>query len=73
MIHEQEKNTTLTSDAKTSGGAGDEKTESVPMETEVCGSMTRWTTEEDLSNQNILQRKARSLADFTLGEFYINK
>ncbi|KAJ9580408.1 hypothetical protein L9F63_003932 [Diploptera punctata] len=60
VIHEQEKCPTAPADTRTVGGAGDDK-----METEVCGAMTRWTTEEDLSNQNILQRKARSLADFT--------
>ncbi|PSN39447.1 hypothetical protein C0J52_17694, partial [Blattella germanica] len=54
------------------GGGGDEKSDEEAMETEANGVMTRWTTEEDLSNQNILQRKARSLADFTQGDDHQN-
>jgi hypothetical protein len=49
-------------------GARDEGAEVDAMETMGGGAMTRWMTEDDLSNQNILQRKARSLADFTQGE-----
>ena len=45
-----------------SGGQGN------AMETAEVGGMSRWTTEEDLSSQNIEQVKASSLADFTQGE-----
>ena len=72
VIHEQEKHTITELDSRTNGGSGDEKIETNTMETEVCGAMTRTPTEEDLSNQNILQRKARSLADFTQGGFCNN-
>ncbi|PNF41272.1 hypothetical protein B7P43_G01466 [Cryptotermes secundus] len=57
VLHEQEKLVTTVSDVAVVGGRQHEGTEG--------GVMTRWTTEEDLSNQNILQCKATSLADFT--------
>lgn len=57
MLHEQEKLVTTVSDVAVIGGRRHEGAEG--------GAMTRWTTEEDLSNQNILQCKACSLADFT--------
>ncbi|KAJ8665182.1 hypothetical protein QAD02_006844 [Eretmocerus hayati] len=39
-----------------------------PMQEEGTGNMTRWTTEENLSEGASLQRKTQSLADFTQGE-----
>ncbi|KAJ4429575.1 hypothetical protein ANN_21744 [Periplaneta americana] len=73
VLHEQEKLTTASTTASETvveGGGGDEGTgaETDAVEAAGVGAMTRWTTEEDLSNQNILQRKARSLADFTQGD-----
>jgi hypothetical protein len=55
VMHEQEELVTTVSEVAVSGGGQRE------------AAMTRWTTEEDLSNQNILQCKACSLADFTQG------
>jgi hypothetical protein len=62
-LHEQEKLTTVLKTAViASGGQGG------AMEAAEAGSMTRWTTEEDLSTENILQHKACSIASFTEGE-----
>ncbi|XP_063244831.1 ubiquitin carboxyl-terminal hydrolase 35 isoform X2 [Bacillus rossius redtenbacheri] len=33
-----------------------------------AGTITRWTTEEDLSDSSALQKKSRSIADFSSGE-----
>jgi hypothetical protein len=63
VLHEQEKLKTVPKTAVIGGGGqGD------AMETAEVGTLTRWTTEEDLSTQNFLQNKASSLADFTQGE-----
>lgn len=59
VLHEEEKLVTTMSDVAVIGSRQREGAEG--------GAMTRWTTEEDLSNQNILQCKACSLADFTQG------
>jgi hypothetical protein len=61
VLHEQEKLVTTMSEAAVIGGRQHEGAEG--------GAMTRWTTEEDLSTQNILQCKACSLADFTQGTY----
>jgi hypothetical protein len=58
-MHEQEKLVTAAAEVSVAGGEQREEAEG--------GAMTRWTTEEDLSSQNILQCKASSLADFTQG------
>jgi hypothetical protein len=57
VMHEQERLVATVSEV-TVKGAGQRE-----------AVMTRWTTEEDLSNQNILQCKACSLADFTQGTY----
>jgi len=60
VLHEQERLKTLPETA--SIGSGQQIN---AMETAEVGGMSRWTTEEDLSSQNIEQVKASSLADFT--------
>jgi hypothetical protein len=63
VLHEQEKLKTVLKTAVIGGGElGD------AMEATEAGAMTRWTTEEDLSTENVLHCKACSLADCTQGE-----
>jgi len=59
VLHEQERLKTLPETADIGGGG-----QINAMETAEVGGMSRWTTEEDLSSQNIEQIKASSLADF---------
>lgn len=60
VLHEQEKLKTVLKTAVIGGGElGD------AMEATEAGAMTRWTTEEDLSTENVLHCKACSLADCT--------
>lgn len=62
-MHEQERLKTVPKTASIgSGGQGN------AMETAEVGGMSRWTTEEDLSSQDIEHFKASSLADFMQGE-----
>jgi len=59
VLHEQERLKTLPETADIGSGG-----QINAMETAEVGGMSRWTTEEDLSSQNIEQVKASSLADF---------
>lgn len=68
VLHEQERHATTKSGTTLLGGAGDEGAKADAMEAARGGAMVRWMTEEDLSNQNILQCKAHSAADVTQGE-----
>lgn len=60
VLHEQERIKALSETASIGSGG-----QINAMETAEIGGMSRWTTEEDLSSQNIEQFKASSLADFT--------
>jgi hypothetical protein len=60
ILHEQERLKALPETASIGSGG-----QINAMETAEVGGMSRWTTEEDLSSQNIGQFKASSLADFT--------
>lgn len=71
-MHEQEKHATTQSGTTIVGGAEDEGTEADAGEAAGSGALVRWMTEEDLSNQNVLQCKACSLADVTQGEIARN-
>nr|CAD7455448.1 unnamed protein product [Timema tahoe] len=66
VLHEQDMLGTLRSPPPTTSPKQDEP-ENGDMKLDET-SITRWTTEEDLSDNNILQRKAHSLADFSNGE-----
>ncbi|XP_063986835.1 ubiquitin carboxyl-terminal hydrolase 35 [Diachasmimorpha longicaudata] len=71
VIYEQEKSHPLQSDdleMKTLKSTPEEQdVEDMNVDSEGCG-ITRWTTEEDLTEGTTLKRKTQSLADFTDGD-----
>ncbi|XP_017885995.1 ubiquitin carboxyl-terminal hydrolase 35 [Ceratina calcarata] len=66
LLHEQEKSAIIICEANDS--KEDRETNEMSTMSEEGASIKRWTTEEDLSESIVLERKTQSLADFTDGE-----
>ncbi|CAL7936258.1 unnamed protein product [Xylocopa violacea] len=70
LLHEQEKSAMINCEASNSNFKykNDREVNDSSSVSEEGASIKRWTTEEDLSGSVVLERKTRSLADFTQGE-----
>lgn len=72
LLHEQEKSATVISEANNSNIKYKDDSEMNNISSgEEGASIKRWTTEEDLSETIVLERKTQSLADFTQGNLTI--